>query len=230
MTPTRDHELRHQPTQSPPPGTPAELETLLPEHAAAWLTGARAQLREDADTVDGLFAVAARRCGRDAAAGANAAGWTVDDAVRALLLASLPLRGAELATVVTRLYQVGGAAERRAVLRALPLLERSADLGDRALPLVEDALRTNDLRLIAAAVGPYGARHLDAHSFRHAVLKCVFVGIPLAGVSGLADRADTELTRMMADFATERRAAARPVPPDVLAFLDTHPAPTEAST
>ena len=32
----------------------------------------------------------------------------------------------------------------------------------RPCPLVEDALRTNDTRLVAAAVGPYAAAHLDA--------------------------------------------------------------------
>ncbi|MEU0410589.1 EboA domain-containing protein [Streptomyces griseorubiginosus] len=205
------------------------LEALLPEQARAWLADARIAVSDDASAVDGLFALAARRCGRDPL-DAGEGGWTVDDAVRALLLLALPLRGERLAVVATRLYRVGGAAERRAVLRSLSLLEQASDLGDRALPLTEDALRTNDPRLIAAALGDYGARHLDAPAFRQAVLKCVFVGIPLAGVAGLDERADPELARMMADFATERRAAARPVPPDVLAFLTTHPAPTEATT
>jgi hypothetical protein len=207
------------------------LEALLPERARIWLADARTAVSDDVTAVDGLFAVAARCCGRDPLdTGESEAGWTVDDAVRALLLAALPLRGEQLAAVATRLYRVGGAAERRAVLRSLPRLEQASGLGDRALPLTEDALRTNDPRLIAAALGPYGARHLDAHAFRQAVLKCVFVGLPLAGVAGLDERADPELARMMADFATERRAAARPVPPDVLAFLTTHPAPTEATT
>ncbi|CAL9617918.1 EboA domain-containing protein [Streptomyces levis] len=213
------------------PRTARELEASLPDPAAAWLAGARAAVREDPAAVDGLFAVAARRCGRTALDGrAGPAGWGTDDAARVLLLAALPLRGAELAAAATRLYRVAGAAERRAVLRALSLPELSSALADTALPLVEDALRTNDPRLIRAALGPYGAAHLDAHAFRQAVLKCVFVGIPLAGVSGLDERADGELARMMADFATERRAAARPVPPDVLAFLHSHPAPTEATT
>ncbi len=54
---------------------------------------------------------------------------------------------------LTRLYRQGTAAERRAVLLALPHLVPGPD----ALPLVEDALRTNDTRLVAAAVGPYAA-------------------------------------------------------------------------
>src|SRR5690606_41522077 len=66
------------------------------------------------------------------------------------------------------------ADEKRAVLRAMDHL----DVGDAALDLVGDALRGNDTRHIAAALGPYAARHLDAHTWRHGVLKCLFTGVP----------------------------------------------------
>ncbi|CAM5580150.1 hypothetical protein SGLAM104S_10035 [Streptomyces glaucescens] len=74
-----------------------------------------------------------------------------------------------------RVYAQGTAAERRAVLHALPHLVPGPD----ALPLVEDALRANDTSLLTAAVGPYAARHLDVHGWRHAVLKCLFTGVPV---------------------------------------------------
>ncbi|WP_199810672.1 EboA domain-containing protein, partial [Streptomyces rimosus] len=119
---------------------------------------------------------------------------------------------------VTRLYEHGTAAERRAVLMALPHL----DLGPGARSLVEDALRTNDTRLVAAAVGPYAAHHLAPHAWRHAVLKCLFTGVPVTAVAGLAERArgDTELARMLAAYARERTAAHRPVPADVQRVLN----------
>ncbi|MFH8344465.1 EboA domain-containing protein [Streptomyces sp. NPDC018045] len=122
------------------------------------------------------------------------------------------------ARTATRLYEHGTAAERRAVLMALPHL----DLGPSARPLVEDALRTNDTRLVAAAVGPYAARHLDAHTWRHAVLKCLFTGVPVTAVAGLAERArgDTELAHMLTAYARERTAAYRPVPADLQRVLD----------
>ncbi|GGJ32433.1 EboA domain-containing protein [Streptomyces brasiliensis] len=114
------------------------------------------------------------------------------------------------ADALTRVYRQGTAGERRAVLHALPHLVP----GPGALPLVEDALRTNDTRLLAAAVGPYAARHLDAHAWRHAILKCLFTGVSVDEVADLARRArgDTELARMLGDFAAERTAAGRPVP------------------
>ncbi|GAA2303836.1 EboA domain-containing protein [Streptomyces violaceusniger] len=119
------------------------------------------------------------------------------------------------APTVARLYAHGTGAERRAVLRALPHLGLFA--GADAVPLVEDALRTNDTRLVAAAVGPYAARHLSPHSWRQAVLKCLFTGVPLSAVADWERRArgDGELGRMLGDYARERTAAGRPVPGDL---------------
>jgi hypothetical protein len=133
------------------------------------------------------------------------------DTARVLLLHAAH---ADLATV-QRLYSGGSAAERRAVLLALPHLDQLRD--GSALALVEDALRANDTRLVAAAVGPYAAAHLPPHAWRHAVLKCLFTGVPVTAVTSLADRSrgDTELARMLTDYAAERTAAGRPVPADL---------------
>ncbi|MEV5805328.1 EboA domain-containing protein [Streptomyces parvulus] len=125
---------------------------------------------------------------------------------------------------LSRVYSQGTADERRAVLHALPHLVPGPD----ALPLVEDALRTNDTRLVAAALGPYAARHLDAHQWRHAVLKCLFTGVAVDRVTDLADRTrgDGELARMLTDYAAERTAAGRTVPEDlhrVLALTGSEP-------
>jgi sugar phosphate isomerase/epimerase len=117
------------------------------------------------------------------------------------------------------LYYHGDADEKRAILLSLDHL----DIDERALPIVEDALRCNDTRLITAALGSYAARHLSAHAYRHAILKCVFCGIPLAAVSGVNERADAELARMLNDFALERIAAGRPVPDDVRTVLARFP-------
>jgi hypothetical protein len=190
--------------------TRKELEAQLPDAARAWLDEALAEAAHAAGAPQAAptdyaapvweirFASAGRICGQNHA-----------DAVRTLLLAEARADSATL----TRLYHQGTAAERRAVLLALhPLVESHA-----ALPLVEDALRTNDIRLVAAAVGPYAAAHLDPHSWRHAVLKCLFTGVPVDAVAQLRSRAagDSELARMLADYAAERTAAGRDVPPDL---------------
>ncbi len=177
----------------------AEHRPIAPE-ARAWLDETTARIASDARAIRTAFPAARRHCGRVAA----------EDA-RAQLLLALPLHGEPLAAEVTALYRDGDAGEQQAVLRALPLL----DIGDGALPLVREALRSNDTALVEAAVGPYTARHLDPDGFRQAVLKCVFLGIPLDRVSGLGARADRELARMLTDFAHERVAAGREVPADV---------------
>ena len=63
-------------------------------------------------------------------------------------------------------------------------------------------------------------RHLDDHSWRHGVLKCLFVGVPLAAVSDVDKRSDAELLRMVADYAEERKAAGREVPADAVRMLE----------
>ncbi|MCM0679081.1 EboA domain-containing protein, partial [Micromonospora phytophila] len=134
------------------------------------------------------------------------------DRARVLLLTALTTDHAAHADA---LYRHGDAAEKRAVLKALPLLP----VGAAAVPLLHDALRTNDTRLVAAALGPY-ARHLDPAAWRQAVLKCVFTGVPLAVVHDLDARADAELAAMLAGLAAERQAAGRSMPADATDLLD----------
>ncbi|MFG3193586.1 EboA domain-containing protein [Streptomyces omiyaensis] len=204
----------------------AALRARLPPAARAWLDDALAEAERDGGTPaadppgaapawEPLFAAAGRSCGAEHA-----------DAARTLLLAAARPGPEDL----TRLYHRGSAAERRAVLLALPHLVP----GPAALPLVHDALRTHDARLVAAAVGPYAAAHLDPHAWRHAVLKCLFTQVPVSAVADLPRRAhgDTDLARMLTDHAAERTAAGRPVPDDLhhvlaLATRGPHPPPEE---
>jgi hypothetical protein len=191
-----------------------------------WLTSALAEVARDPDSITRAFAFAARRVGRaprqpDADPSGVVHG-TVDDAARAALVVALADAvgtGPDCADRLVSLYRQGDAAERRGVLRGLDALtERGGDAGAlvaAGLDLAADALRTNDPSLVAAAVGPFGARYLDQHTWRHAILKLVFQGVSLAAASGLTARADDELDRMARDFAAERRAAGRPVPTDL---------------
>lgn len=200
-----DARTRH-PTQHTAP-TPSladlrhRLTTRLDPAARTWLdhaldeAAAHPGLHGPISVWELRLAEAGRRCG---AAHADAARVLILDAARAGIDA------------LTRVYFQGTADERRAVLHALPHLVPGPD----ALPLIEDALRTNDTRLLSAAVGPYAAQHLTAHAWRHAVLKCLFTGVPVDHVADLPRRAagDDELARMLGDYAAERTAAGRTVP------------------
>jgi hypothetical protein len=189
--------------------------SILTADAADWLADAVATVRRDRAALPVLFASVGRRCGR--AALREPAGWTVDDAVRVVLLRSVGT--AALTEVCADLYAHGDPAERRGVLRALDVL----DIGADGLPLVRDALRGNDTRLVIAALGRYAAERLPDAEFRHAVLKCLFLGIELRTIVLPAARIDGELARMAADFAHERVAAGRTVPVDTWTLLLDHP-------
>ncbi|NEA61069.1 EboA domain-containing protein [Streptomyces sp. SID12488] len=193
---------------------------LTPE-ARAWLDTALAEVAAAPTTIRTLFPAVRRHCGRAPLPD----GRTVDEAARVLLLAALPLRDKALADEVAALHRYGDPAEQRAVLRALPQLDREGT--GRFLDLVRQTLRGNDNTLIEAALGPYAAAHLPADEYRQAVLKCVFCEIPLARVAGLDDRADAELAGMLGDFAHERTAAGRPIPEDIAPLV--HPFTTSAA-
>jgi hypothetical protein len=206
------------------PVRPTEIATLwdrlraeLRPEPLQWLEERRAEVTTGERPLGEIFPAVARTVGR----GELDDGWTADEAARAVLvLAFAGERPAdEVVTELTALYRYGDTAEKLAVLRALAVPSLAGIVGDRLTGLLQDAIRTNDQRLLSAALGPYATTHLDGDAFRQAVLKCVFTGVPLDLVHGLPDRADAELARMMTDFAAERTAAGRDVPPDIRRYL-----------
>ena len=209
---------------------PSDLWAALEERASAeslaWLREAAAEVARDAAAIRTRFPAVGRKVGRgplDPTRDPNDVhAWTVDDAARTLLLLAL---GNRVEDELAELYRYGDAAERRGLLRALTYLP----VGDGALELVHDAIRTNDTRLIAAALGPYASEHLDDDAFAQAILKCVFVGIPITPLDGVPRRVTPEASRMLAAFVHERVAAGRDVPAEVWAVIDRHPPGAELS-
>lgn len=189
-----------------------------------WLEDTFGAVSRDRSALAVAFPAVGRHLGRQPLRPGGPAGpprtgeepWTVDDAGRALLLLAA---GDDAWREVPDLYRFGDAAERRAVLRCLPLLPPD----DRGVALVEDAVRTDDPRLLAAALGPYALARLGDDALGQAVLKCAFVGVPLAAIEGVHDRATPALARMLAAYVRERVAAGRDVPPDVWPLIEAHP-------
>ena len=198
----------------------AALEARARPEGLEWLREASAAVAADATAIRSRFPMVGRKVGREPLdAGADASdvhAWTIDDAARAVLLVAAG-EGAE--GELAELYRYGDAAERRGVLRALPYV----NVGDRAVWLVEDAIRTNDTRLIAAALGPYATEHLPDHAYDQAVLKCVFVGVPITGLDGIPERVTPDGARMLGAFVHERVAAGRDVPAEVWTVIDRYP-------
>jgi hypothetical protein len=201
----------------------AALFAAVDPQSVRWLEDAEAAVRREPAALAGPFSAAGRRMGRDLLVGAppTSPAWSVAAAARTVLLAAL-LAGADATDGLAELHACwrhGTADEQLAVVQAVSVL----DVGEGVRSIVLDALRTNDVRLVTAAMGRWAAARLDDESFAHGVLKCVFMGIPLQLVTGLEQRTTAELSRMLASFAHERIAAGRTVPADVWPVIDAHP-------
>ncbi|OSC36686.1 EboA domain-containing protein [Mycobacterium decipiens] len=183
--------------------------------ARSWIGSAAAEIGRSPDKVVEIFPGAVRGM-----VGAQAPGGAILVA-RVQLLATLVSGTSDetAAALIEKLYRWGDTDERLAVLSGLEMTVLRGQLGPAAcatgMELAQDALRCNDPRLVAAALGGFGARFLTQHAWRHGVMKLVFMDVPLSGVHGLHTRADDELGRMAADYVTERCAAGRSVSADV---------------
>jgi hypothetical protein len=151
--------------------------------------------------------------------------WSAADLARAvLLLGALDLRPAdEHVGLATEAFRKGDSAERVGVLRALSLFPEPARFAELAI----EACRTHVLDVFAAIAceNPFPAPHFPQPSFNQLVMKALFLELALERVIGWRTRSNAELRRAAADYAAERRAAGRPVPPDVALIAATEDLP-----
>jgi hypothetical protein len=191
------------------------LEATLADDGRTWLTNALSATASDASAIRTLFPAAGRAVGH-----VELAGYTSVDVARILLLDGL---GASANDEIPDLYRFGDAGERRSILLAYNVLP----LGDGGLDFVRDALRSNDIRLVVAALGGYALDRLDDVEIYNAVLKCIFMEIPLRAIVGLSRRVTPPLSRMVASFVHERIAAGRDVNAELWPIIDAFPPASE---
>jgi len=141
--------------------------------------------------------------------------WRIDELGRVVLLASAfeHLPADRAMTLLESCYSGADNRERQAILRALPFLPSP----ERFVPLAACATRSKVLPVFEALAceNPFPAEHLPDLHFNQLVMKALFNGVALSRIRGLGGRIGPELSRMASDYATERRAAARPVPADI---------------
>lgn len=152
---------------------------------------------------------------RAAAPGIGFERWAREDAARALLLLHHLQHSAGDAFVRSALacFEQGDAREQESWLRAIALWPDA----DALLPSAIDACRTNIIPVFEALAceNPYPAAHFPERNFNQLVLKAMFNSIALSRIVGLRSRLNAELSRMARDYAAERTAAGRSVPPDI---------------
>jgi hypothetical protein len=128
---------------------------------------------------------------------------------------------AEQAATVLRIYEGGELGEQESVLRTLGLLPEPARFVETGLA----GCRTHAKRVVAAIAcdNPFPAEHFPELNLNQLVMKAIFIEAPVVRIEGLAARRNPELSRMARDYASERHAAGRPVPPDVDLVLEGPP-------
>lgn len=140
--------------------------------------------------------------------------WTLTDYARLWLLARAleAVPSAAQPGFVLQLFEAGELREQVSILRVLPALPEPG----RFVEVGVQACRTNAKDVFEAIVcdNAFLVEHFEPLNFNQAVMKAIFMDVPLRRVEQLERRITPELTRMAASYASERRAAGRPVPDD----------------
>lgn len=151
--------------------------------------------------------------------------FSLADLARAsLLLAAMQAADRlEHLSIATEAFRRGDNGERVALLRALTLLPEA----ERFTELAIEACRTHVLDVFEAIACENGfpARHFPELHFNQLVIKALFLGLALERVLSWRERSNPELRRIAADYEAERRAAGRPVSPDLASIQATVEAP-----
>lgn len=146
--------------------------------------------------------------------GFNPSAWTTAQAVRTVLILSIPYRDPETYfATIEKLFNTADMGELVALYAALPLLPYPEKFRKRAA----EGVRTNmgDVFEAVALNNPYPADYLEEDAWNQLVLKTLFVGKPIYRIYGIEKRVNPKLARMLSDYAHERWAAGRPVSPEL---------------
>ena len=185
------------------------FEHFLPPTAVEWVGAIDF---DDKVEVLAAFSGAGRRVGRAAVAVPERGTWGVDELARAAILLRVYPRVAP-----ADLWAHGDNRERQAVLKSLSWLPEARQFETIAF----EGCRSNVLTVFEAisCENPYPRMYFEDSAWNQMVLKAVFCGVALSRIDGLEMRNNSELVRMAADYAAERRAAGRPVPDDLALLM-----------
>jgi len=144
----------------------------------------------------------------------DARDWTLDQTARIyLMLVSGAADGEGFPTRLDRLFRSGEIGEQVALLRGLPLYPRSAEIAPTAGEGIRSAMQP--IFEAVAHNSPYPAERFSEGMWNQMVVKTLFIGSTLAPIQGLDERRNTDLARMLVDYAHERWAAGRTVSPEL---------------
>ncbi|MCB9892258.1 MAG: EboA domain-containing protein [Planctomycetes bacterium] len=213
------------------------LRPCLPDDAFTWFGHAATEIGGgvDDDRFCALLSMASRHTWRRPltlsqadveAARAHLTGWNPErwnrlEALRVALVLSRKDLGEDAGhRGIEEAFRYADDGEASALYRSLAHLPR----GERFVWRAGEGCRSNMASVFQAVAldTPYPARHFDDVAWNQAVIKSLFIDVPLWRMHGLDDRLSPELARMALDLADERRSAGRPVPHHLWLCLGTH--------
>jgi hypothetical protein len=139
-------------------------------------------------------------------------GWTADRLSRVYLLSQASATDKErYFAVIEGLFLAGEMNELVALYSALPILAYANEWVKRCA----EGIRSNIGTVLEAIMyhNPYPAENLNEAAWNQLVMKAIFTEKQLNQITGLNERNNPELARILMDFARERGAAGRTVMP-----------------
>jgi hypothetical protein len=140
--------------------------------------------------------------------------WTIDRLCRVWLMLHLDVLDQErYFRTIENLFLTAEMNELVALYSSLPVLAYPEQWKGRC----SEGIRSNigDVLLAVICNNPYPAEYLSAPAWNQLIMKAFFTDKPIHQVIGLDERANQELANILTDYAHERWAAHRPVPPQL---------------
>lgn len=150
--------------------------------------------------------------------GFTVAGWTRDQVARVWWLLQLPATDEPTyVKTVTQLFKAGELNELIALYSALPVLPFPEAWRFQAT----EGIRSNIAGVQSAIMlhNPYPADYFDEAAWNQMILKAFFTDKDVTQIIGLDQRKNARLSQTLADYAAERRAAGRSLPPNIELLL-----------
>ncbi|WP_018618468.1 EboA domain-containing protein [Spirosoma luteum] len=146
--------------------------------------------------------------------GFTVTGWTLDRLARVWWLLQLPVDDqSTYVNTISQLFKAGELNELVALYSALPVLAYPEAWRFQAT----EGIRNNiaDVQSAIMLHNPYPRDYFDEAAWNQLVLKAFFTDKDVTEITGLTKRKNARLAQTLADYAAERRAAGRSLPPHI---------------
>ena len=141
-------------------------------------------------------------------------GWPLDRLARVWWLLQLPADDqTTYVNTITQLFKAGELNELVALYSALPVFAFPEAWRFQAT----EGIRNNiaDVQSAIMIHNPYPADYFDEAAWNQMILKAFFTDKDVTQIHGLDERKNARLAQTLADYAAERRAAGRSLPPAI---------------